>query len=396
MKYNKTLGIFTVKKIYFYLGDYYTYGGFGSYLDEIKKYFQKTILVAHVTERKPGVGCYKISSENLKVVHLLQSGNEFENLIQLPFNFVKSIGPVNEMDVVHCRMPDYTGIIGVVLSRIKRKEFYIQIIADWEIEAKKTSVLKKCGLGLFLKIDYYFYDFLERLFSKNRLVFAQGNTSFDKHKNNSEAKLICSTAHYNTDIGVIKNRFENNNEICLLHIGRLTGVKNQELLIKAVEKLNIGSRCVWKLNILGDGPLRDSLNNLINKLGLENRVFLRGQIDRSDEFWNYFDISDAFLMSSRSEGTPKVILEAMARSVPVVSSNVGGIPYMVPDLERGMLYEDNNLDELVRVLQVLKKDSNLRNNIIENGMKFAKENTLENATKFMVKEVSNYFKWEEK
>ena len=110
-------------------------------------------------------------------------------------------------------------------------------------------------------------------------------------------------------------------------------------------------------------------------------------------FWSYFNNSDAFLMSSRSEGTPKVILEAMAKSVPVVASKVGGIPYMAPHLERGVLFEDDNVDGLVNALITLKNSEELQTNIIINGMQFAKDNTLENATNFMVSKVSKFFEW---
>ena len=68
--FNKTLGIFTVKKISFFEGKYYTYGGFGSYLNEIRKYFTKVILVAHVKNVAPEEGYYLIPHKNLKVIHL--------------------------------------------------------------------------------------------------------------------------------------------------------------------------------------------------------------------------------------------------------------------------------------------------------------------------------------
>lgn len=395
MVHNRTLGIFTVKKIAFYKEEYYTYGGFGSYLSEMRKYFKKTILVAHVTNEAPGDGYYKIPTDNLEIVHLLQSRNELENLLQQPFNFFIARRRMRDMDIVHCRMPDYTGIIGVILSRMYKKQFFIQTIADWGIEAKKMPASKKYGLGLFLKLDYYFYDFLERKLAKNRLVFAQGTSSYNKHKNHSETKLISSTAHYNKDIGTLRKRFTDKKKVRVLHVGRLTGIKNQELIIDTIATLNQETNLQWELSILGEGPLRKKLQNQIDELGQTETIKLVGQVDRGDDFWNYFDAADLFIMASRSEGTPKVILEAMARSVPVVASNVGGIPYLVEDQERGLLFEDNDKNALIKAVLEMQNNESHRDKMIKSAFEFSKNNTVEKSTEFMVNEVSKYFKWEE-
>jgi len=395
MVHNKTLGIFTVKKIAFYNNEYYTYGGFGSYLSEMRKYFKKTILVAHVTKQAPREGYYKIPTDNLEIVHLLQSRNELENLVQQPFNFFIARKRMCDMDIVHCRMPDYTGIIGVILSRMYKKQFFIQTIADWRIEAKKMPVSKKYGLGLFLKLDYYLYDFLERKLAKNRLVFAQGTSSYEKHKNKAETKLISSTAHYNKDIGILRKRFTDKKKVKVLHVGRLTGIKNQELIIDTIATLNKETEIQWELSILGEGPLRKKLQHQIDELCQTKNIQLIGQVDRGDIFWNYFDTADLFIMSSRSEGTPKVVLEAMARSVPVVASNVGGIPYLVKDKTRGLLFEDNNKQALMDAILFLQKEEIDRDKMMQNAFEFSKNNTVEKSTEFMVTEVSRYFQWEE-
>ncbi len=390
---NKTLGIFTVKNISYHDGQYYTYGGFGQYLSGIRKYFNKTILVAHVAEKEPEDGYYLIENEadNLEIVHLSQSRNELENLLQIPYNFVKAYSSVNRMDIVHNRMPDYTGVIGAMICNIKNIPYFVQIIADWEIEARKTPFYKKMGLGILLKLDYYFYDYLERIFSKDQLVFAQGYTCFEKHRNQADTQLVTSTAHANSDVVPFKERFVNNEMIRLLNVARLTGIKNQKLLVSAVAKLNKETQQTWTLDILGIGPLKQMIENQVNELGIEDKVFLRGQLNREEAFWEYYDESDVFVLSSRSEGTPKVLLEAMARSLPVVASDVGGISYLAPHKNRGLLFDDNSVDSLVNALINIKDNDELRNQMARNGIVFAKENTIENSTHYMVNKVKVKF-----
>src|SRR6186997_3085313 len=102
------LGIFTVKKVDFYNGKYYTYGGFGDYLNGMSSRFRKVILAARVKEKEPAKGLYELNTENVEVVHLPQPSNELKNLLQLPAVFFKAIWHVKKMDIVHNRMPDYT------------------------------------------------------------------------------------------------------------------------------------------------------------------------------------------------------------------------------------------------------------------------------------------------
>ncbi len=395
-KLDATLGIFTVKRISCYQGEYYTYGGFGLYLSEIRKHFKKTIMVAHVAEKKPEEGYYLIDNKNndLEIIHLPQCRNELENWIQIPYSFIKAFPSVKRMDIVHNRMPDYTGIIGAVICKIINKPYFVQTIADWAIEAKKTPMLKKMGLGTLLKLDYYWYDFLERCVSKNQLVFAQGYTCYEKHKDHADARLISSTAHFNEDLGSFKERFQDDNNIKVLNVARITGIKNQQLIIRAIAQLNDQTEQNWSLEFLGFGPLQGEMEKLSEELGIQDKILFRGQVDRGDVFWRYYDNVDVFVLSSRSEGTPKVLLESMARSLPIVASNVGGIPYLAPHEERGLLFEENNVQALVDALKRMRKDNKLRNTMARNGMVFAKENTLENATIYMVDAVKKMMEWD--
>ena len=350
-------------------------------------------MVAHVAQKKPEKGYYEIPSRGLEVVHLRQGRNELEHLLQLPFNFLVARKKIDEMDILHCRMPDYTGMIGVLLGKIYSKDYFIQTIADWYIEAKKTSVLKKCGLGFLLKMHYYLYEILERVCCKDQLVFAQGTSSYRKYKKNPNAHLISSAAHYEKDIGTIKRRFKSSSRISVLHVGRLTGIKNQKLLINLIYRLNQNPEVKWHLTILGEGPLRSALQNEVELLKQTSFIKLVGQVDRGDELWSYFDRADVFVMASKSEGTPKVILEAMARSVPVVAPNVGGIPFLVKNNERGLLYEEGNLDNFLQAIQSLKNEKEGREKMIDRAYEFSRNNTVERCTQFMLEEVSAYFSW---
>ena len=117
----------------------------------------------------------------------------------------------------------------------------------------------------------------------------------------------------------------------LIGVGRLKAPKDFLTLVRALAALPEGS---FEALIVGDGPDRAELEAEIRRLGLEERVELAGERDDVAEL---LAASDAFVLSSRSEGLPVSVLEAMAAELPVVASAVGGLAELVVDGETGIL-----------------------------------------------------------
>lgn len=109
-------------------------------------------------------------------------------------------------------------------------------------------------------------------------------------------------------------------------IGRLVPAKGHSVLIDAFARVCRESPDA-ELSIFGYGPLETNLAAQIARLGLQNRIRLEGRT--SDSAATLQDL-DVFVFSSLNEGLPLVILEAMAAGLPVVSTNVGGIPEVLP------------------------------------------------------------------
>jgi glycosyltransferase involved in cell wall biosynthesis len=105
-------------------------------------------------------------------------------------------------------------------------------------------------------------------------------------------------------------------------VGRLTGEKGADLFLEAVARLPRRVRAV----VVGEGAERPSLERQASRLGISDRVRFTGVVDRADRVISAFDL---FVMSSRTEGTPIVLFEAIAAGVPIVATAVGGIPSVV-------------------------------------------------------------------
>jgi lipopolysaccharide/colanic/teichoic acid biosynthesis glycosyltransferase len=130
----------------------------------------------------------------------------------------------------------------------------------------------------------------------------------------------------------------------ILHIGRLAPVKAQEVLIRALARVRDQGRD-FRCRVVGDGPQREELQGLITSLNLQDRVQLLGE-RFADEVARLHEWSQVLVLSSRSEGTPMVIMEAMAKARPVIAPRITAIPEMVAHGRTGYLYAPGDVEDL--------------------------------------------------
>ena len=134
----------------------------------------------------------------------------------------------------------------------------------------------------------------------------------------------------------------------LLAVGRLHATKNHAFLVKACAELQ-ASGVDFECSIAGEGPERRHLESLIRRHSLENRVTLLGQVARQ-QMDSLYDRANLVVLTSRSEGIPLVLMEAMARGKVVLAPWITGIPELVAHGTTGFLYEPESLDDFLSQL----------------------------------------------
>jgi colanic acid/amylovoran biosynthesis glycosyltransferase len=138
----------------------------------------------------------------------------------------------------------------------------------------------------------------------------------------------------------------------LLAVGRLHAVKNHAFLVRACGQL--GDRGVrFECLIAGDGPERGNLEALIRQCDLEDHVRLLGHVPR-ERMSSFYDQADVVVLTSRSEGIPLVLMEAMARGKIVLAPAITGIPELVLAGRTGFLYEPGSLEGFVDCLLFIR------------------------------------------
>ena len=157
----------------------------------------------------------------------------------------------------------------------------------------------------------------------------------------------------------------------ILGCGRLNIQKDFQLLIKAFSK--ICSQKKLNLVILGEGEELENLMKLTNELGIAEKVFFEGFVKNP---YSYFKNCEVFVLSSKWEGLPTVLIEAMACNCKVISTDCpGGSAYILEDGKWGELTHVGDVDDLSNaMLKTLSNTSSIETNI--RAKDFSKQKTM--------------------
>lgn len=146
----------------------------------------------------------------------------------------------------------------------------------------------------------------------------------------------------------------NDADLIIGSIGNLYKTKGFESLIKTANIIK--NKISVKFLIIGDGSERKNLERLIKKYNLENNFILAGEINEAAKLLKAFDI---YICSSVKEGLPYSILEAMQAELPIITTNVGGIPEIIENNKNGLLIKPAEALDIANALQKLTNDKNL-------------------------------------
>ena len=164
-----------------------------------------------------------------------------------------------------------------------------------------------------------------------------------------------------------------NAEKKIITVSRLVPKNGVDILVRAAAVLkNHISHFVFRIQIVGSGPEEDKLKNLAKDLGIENQVEFVGNISQ-EKLPSYLFQADVFARPSRSEGLGTSFLEAMAAGLPVVATNVGGIPDFLTDRKTGLFCQSEDPQDLADKLAILMTDDKLRDVISRNARRLVEQ-----------------------
>ncbi len=256
---------------------------------------------------------------------------------QRDINPRKELGVISELnaclkdfrpDVIHLNSSK-AGLIGAIVSRFQRVPKIIYTSHGWAFNEDRNLIEKSIfGLLHWLTVLFSHRTIvvsnalqaqLHGPFIKKKMEVIHLGREYPNHFNKGEARE--ALAKYNEELS------DHLSDSWTGTIAELHPVKQHEITIRAIARLANRGIIVRHI-IIGDGQEKNKLEELINELSLQKNVFLLGSIDEASAYLKAFDV---FVLSSRSEAFGYVILEAAQAGLPIVASNVGGIPEIVQD-----------------------------------------------------------------
>lgn len=288
--------------------------------------------------------------------------------------------------VIHCHMP-LSGIITRFASRNTRK--------------KGTSILYTAhgfhffkGAPFFNWMVYYPIEKLVSRWTDCIITINQEDYEIAKNKLHSkDVKLIngigvdieeFSVVTENEKIQIRRKFGFDDNDFIMIYVAELSNRKNQEYLIDRVMELK-EEISNFKLLLIGRGSKKEILEEKIRDYNLQDNVFLLGYRKDINDLMKMADVA---VSTSKQEGLPVNILEAMATGLPAVVTNCRGNRDLIENSVNGFVVEKDK--EFVEKLILLSYDRTLRNNLGVKSRMMVKDYTLESVMAEMIKIYSYY------
>jgi len=192
-----------------------------------------------------------------------------------------------------------------------------------------------------------------------------------------------------TTIPCYRSVIANDNERVVTHISNFRKVKRIPDVIKIFHQIQ--QKIPAKLMMVGDGPEKEKAERLCQELGIQDKVIFFGNSNEIDRILSY---SDLFLLPSETESFGLAALEAMALSVPVISSNSGGLPEVNFDGVSGYLSDVGDIEGMaanaIKILQNNVTLNNFKSNALTTAKKFDIQNILPLYEELYLRAISIY------
>lgn len=259
----------------------------------------------------------------------------------------------NNYDIIHSHAAKAQGLAALSKYFTKKSHIY----------TKRTSF--RPNNNIFTKKKYLLTDkvvcvtntvknvLLEYGLKSDRLLVIYDAVSEKKEINKKRAKDLLKELGIPEKAKIIGN------------IAALSTEKDHETIILAANKIDYAYFLIF-----GEGKMRAKLENMINSLGLKNRVFLVGHKDNVEDFFSVFDI---FLFSSRTEGLGSVIIDAFLYHVPVITTAAGGVVEAVHNGYSGIVVDVGDYQSMTNTINYLLENEGIREKFTTNAYALAKE-----------------------
>ena len=286
----------------------------------------------------------------------ITSGNKILRIYQRVNKISRLLAEIKP-DVIHVQMALSTACQAIIINKIILQRLLVVYGRGSDIYFAKTP-LRKFKLRFILKHADEVIALTNDMKKEMQKVY---NRAVAVIPNGIEIKPIQPTcrSRIRNHLGIA------NDEKVIISVGVIRPVKGFEYLIRAMNII-IAEMPDTKLVIIGEGPEKEALIKLSERMSLDESILFLGEIP-NEKIPDYMSAADIFVLPSLSESFGIVNLEAMSVGLPIVASNVGGVPELVVNGENGFLVEPGNITQIAEKVLYLLADAKLRETISQNN-----------------------------
>lgn len=349
-------------------GLYYTDGGFPLQIKAISELFDSTRVVVPCAEIGDNKGLTPLDSGALRLVPLsVPNGQGLRRKLNIPFWLLKNSRKIwreiRAADAVHAPVPGDVGTIGMLFALILRKPLFVRHCGNWFVQRTLAET---------------FWRWLMESFAGGRnVMLATGGSDNAPSGKNKNIKWIFSTSLTEQEMHAAAARpFPKDGKLRLIVACRQEPRKGTEIVIAALSQI-IDKYPFARLDVVGGGSRLNELKMQVQSLGLDEKVTFHGKLEQKSVI-NLMKKAHVFCFpTSASEGFPKVVLEALACGLPVVTTKVSVLPELISG-DCGVLLNSPSAAALSSAVLKICENSEVYESMSSAAIAVAQDYTLEN------------------
>lgn len=354
-------------------------GSFARYVDSLAPYFDKVILSVPVFDQPSAHGS-RIRSTNVVLAPLPYFPGPRQFYPMVPRVRARLRQWVARCDVIHLRVPSPAAIFAFRLAAAAGKPTFLLVVGDYAALLPHLGYrgIKKALFGVYVAFE----EWALRYMTTRALTFANGAALKEKHEQQGARVIETKTTTLSASDIATRSDTCAATPIKLLTVSRIDprkGLRALPALVAALIRAGIDatSEIVGPpIGLLGESE-RQAVEKVAADAGVSDRVRFAGAValDRLMSMYRDYDIF--VLPTGPGEGIPRVLLEAMAAGLPIVSTRVSGISSLIRHEENGLLVDDGSPEHLCAAVRRLVASPPLRQTLIQGGYATARAHTLE-------------------
>lgn len=364
----------------------------GLYVDSLAPNFSKIIVV---TPPRSGTDrpLYALKASNIELLKVKAHSNIQSFWLQAVSFYKDFFRYAANWDIVNIRMPTLTGFPAYFAANFYGKPFFSVVVGDnlLYVHLADYPPLKK----ILASTEASLQNLLMKHVMRQGLTFVNGEDLYREFRDiSSHMHITRSSTVTVSDFVDISHDTCQGELIHVLTVAVIAPHKGTSLIPEILSRLcGQGVNVVWTYigDIDGNSGQKEleKVQNLANELGVASRLHFPGSMGWKDLKFHYRS-SDIFVLPTLLEGVPRVILEAQAAGLPVITTNVGGIPGAVKHGVDALLCPPRDGIAMTDAILSVIKNGDLRLQLIRNGSNNARQHTLEAETSRMLEKVEQF------